>query len=141
MNANTIYNSMIGGLSNTYFNLSASPEANNFLSVLSNTIYSLLNASGDAPIYSCRAWAKAGDGNTLIVGKNVSSVSEPSSSQKRFNFTIGPANTDYAAVCQTIHTGQRFGTIIDHTNTYCTFSFSDDASVNDSNSTMFLAFW
>lgn len=132
---------MIGGLSNTYFNLSASPEANNFLSVLSNTIYNLLNASGDAPIYSCRAWAKAGDGNNLIVGKNVSSVTEPSSSQKRFNFTIGPANTNYVAVCQAIHTGQRFGTIIDHTNTYCTFSFSDDSSVNDANSTMFLAFW
>jgi hypothetical protein len=36
--ANTIYNSLVSGLSNTYFSLADSPAANNFLYALANTI-------------------------------------------------------------------------------------------------------
>ena len=56
-----------------------------------------LNASGDAPIYACRAWVNF-NGNTLAIrgSGNVSSVGRPTTGRFQINFTTNMEDTNYS---------------------------------------------
>jgi len=61
-----------------------------------------LNATGDAPLYACRAWVQFDDDNPPIVIKgsgNVSSVTELSTGTYQVNFSTAMPDDDYAGLC------------------------------------------
>lgn len=64
-----------------------------------------LNASGDAPIYACRAWVNfdgtsgtTGDSKTIRASGNVSSVTETATGRYTINFTSNMPDAKYATV-------------------------------------------
>ena len=77
-----------------------------------------LNATGDAPIYACRAWVNF-DGNGTVVIRNsgnVSSITDNGGNgDYNINFTTAMNGTNYAVVCgnaynRFIHTNNEAGT-------------------------------
>ena len=60
----------------------------------------LLNASGSAPVYACRAWVSLnGTGTIAINGSgNVSSIVDEATGRYRVNFTTAIQDTNYSAV-------------------------------------------
>jgi hypothetical protein len=63
----------------------------------------LLNASGSAPVYACRAWINFnGTGTVAIRGSgNVSSITDVSVGHYIVNFTTAMPNANYSAVLST----------------------------------------
>lgn len=62
---------------------------------------SLFNASGNAPVYACRAWVSFNGGTSPSAGTiqgsgNVSSVTDNATGQATINFTSTMPNADYA---------------------------------------------
>ena len=59
-----------------------------------------LNASGDAPIYACRAWVNFGGGSSPSISQsqNISSVSWVANGHWRITFATNMPDTNYAAV-------------------------------------------
>jgi hypothetical protein len=67
------------------------------------------NASGSAPIYSCRAWCNFNGTGTVAIraSGNVSSISDFGVGDYRLNFTTAMPDTNYAAVFGNGWNGQR----------------------------------
>ena len=62
-----------------------------------------LNATGSAPIYACRAWARLTDITTLAGNGNFASVSRVSTGIAQFTFTTAMADANYAVVVSGSH--------------------------------------
>lgn len=60
---------------------------------------SALNASGDAPIYSCRAWVNFNGTGTVVIlaSGNVSSITDNGVGNYKINFTTQMVDNNYAA--------------------------------------------
>lgn len=72
----------------------------------SGNIASMLNASGSAPIYACRAWANFNGTGTIALraSGNVSSLTDGGSGTYTVNLTTALSDTNYAAIA-TVGTG------------------------------------
>ncbi len=57
-----------------------------------------LNASGNPPIYACRAWVRFEDDGTIIGSGNVSSVTHSTTGRYVVNFTSNMPDTNYVAI-------------------------------------------
>ena len=57
-----------------------------------------LNATGSAPIYACRAWARLTNITTLAANGNFASVSRVSTGIAQFTFTTAMPDANYAVV-------------------------------------------
>jgi hypothetical protein len=68
------------------------------LAANASNIKTALNASGDAPIYACRAWVNFnGTGTVAIRGSgNVSSITDNGTGDYTVNFTTAMPDTNYA---------------------------------------------
>ena len=62
-----------------------------------------VNASGSAPIYSCRAWVNFNGTGTVAIrdSGNVSSITDHGTGSYTINFTTNLPDTNYTAVCGT----------------------------------------
>ena len=69
----------------------------------SANIKSAINASGDAPISACRAWAQFTISGTVESSFNVSSVEDTSSTVKKINFTTAMTDEFYACALTQIN--------------------------------------
>ena len=63
-----------------------------------SAVKTALNASGDAPIYACRAWVKCNSSGTISASQNVTSVANSSTGQYTVNFATSMPSADYAVV-------------------------------------------
>ena len=63
-----------------------------------SAVKTALNASGDAPIYACRAWVKCNSSGTISASQNVTSVGHSSTGQYTVNFATSMPSADYAVV-------------------------------------------
>ena len=63
-----------------------------------SAVKTALNASGDAPIYACRAWVKCNSSGTISASQNVTSVGNSSTGQYTVNFATSMPSADYAVV-------------------------------------------
>ena len=72
----------------------------------SGNIASMLNASGSAPIYACRAWANFNGTGTIALraSGNVSSLTDGGNGTYTVNLTTALSDTNYAAIA-TVGTG------------------------------------
>ena len=70
----------------------------------SANIKGAINASGDAPISACRAWAQFTISGTVESAFNVSSVEDTSSTVKKINFTTAMTDEFYACALTQINT-------------------------------------
>ena len=70
----------------------------------SANIKGAINASGDAPISACRAWAQFTISGTVESSFNVSSVEDTSSTVKKINFTTAMTDEFYACALTQINT-------------------------------------
>ena len=68
------------------------------LQQLAANIKSKLNASGDAPIYACRAWVTFSADGTVLASGNVSSVTRVSAGTYTINFTTAMPDANYSAI-------------------------------------------
>ena len=61
----------------------------------------LLNASGSAPVYACRAWVNFNGTGTVAIraSGNVSSITDNGTGDYTVNFTTALPDTSYCAVC------------------------------------------
>lgn len=62
-----------------------------------------LNATGSAPIYACRAWARLTNITTLAANGNFASVSRVSTGIAQFTFTTAMPDANYAVVVSGSH--------------------------------------
>jgi len=69
----------------------------------SANIKGAINASGDAPISACRAWAQFTISGTVESSFNVSSVEDTSSTVKKINFTTAMTDEFYACALTQIN--------------------------------------
>ena len=73
---------------------------------LTTQVKSATNASGSAPVYSCRAWVNFNGTGTVAIraSGNVSSITDVLTGQYVINFTTAMPNANYSA-CLTCLTG------------------------------------
>ena len=98
--AGTIDGIAVGGLND---GIITDAELN--LSANASNIKTALNASGDAPIYACRAWVNF-DGTTTVpdirASGNVSSVTRNGTGDYTVNFTTAMPDADYSVALSTL---------------------------------------
>jgi hypothetical protein len=66
----------------------------------SSNVKAPLNASGDAPVYACRAWVNFDGTGTVAIraSGNVSSITDNGTGNYDVNFTTAMPDTNYSAV-------------------------------------------
>jgi len=71
------------------------------LANLSQSVKDILNATGSAPVYACRAWVNFnGTGTVAIRGAgNVSSITDNGTGDYTVNFTTALPDVNYSVVC------------------------------------------
>jgi len=74
--------------------------------VAASQITTALNATGDAPIYACRAWVNF-NGITVAIraAGNVSSITDNGAGDYTVNFTTAMVDANYSAVCSSSSEG------------------------------------
>jgi hypothetical protein len=79
---------------------------------LTAQVKSATNASGSAPIYTCRAWVNFnGTGTVAIRGSgNVSSITDVGTGNYIVNFTNAMPDANYSALCSSSTDGYNTGT-------------------------------
>ncbi|QIG70816.1 putative tail fiber protein [Rhizobium phage RHph_I1_18] len=67
---------------------------------IADEVIALLNASGSAPLFACRAWVRFnGTGTVAINGSgNVSSITDLGTGTYQINFTTAMSSNDYCAI-------------------------------------------
>jgi hypothetical protein len=97
------------------------------LSLTANSapIKTALNASGDAPIYACRAWVNFnGTGAVAIrASGNVSSITDNGTGDYTVNFTTALPDADYSISCTSVNGSGA-------TASFAIFSLRSDISVS-----------
>ena len=93
--AGTIDGIAVGGLND---GIITDAELN--LSANASNIKTALNASGDSPVYACRAWVNwdgiTGSGNTIRASGNVSSVTRNGTGDYTVNFATAMPSSNYS---------------------------------------------
>ena len=88
---------------------------------------SLLNASGSAPVYACRAWVNWSNTQTIRGSGNVSSITDNGVGKYTINMTTAMPDTNYSVVMSVGDDGtsqQMYGTgNVNHTPSFTTSSF------------------
>lgn len=81
-----------------------------------------LNASGDAPVYACRAWVNFNGAGTVAIraAGNVTSITDNGTGDYTLNFTTAIQDANYAA---NVNASETDGTRLRTTSTYATGSF------------------
>lgn len=79
----------------------ANTDLSNLEPAANNVIKSALNATGEAPIYACRAWVNFNGTGTVAIraSGNVSSITDKGVGQYTVNFTTAMPDSDYDVVC------------------------------------------
>ena len=99
---------------------------------LSGGVKSVLNASGSAPMYACRAWIDFNGTGTPAINAsgNFSSITDNGVGNYSLNFTLGMPNSNYAV--SEMHNnqsgGQHVASITSRTTSSVTLQFTADAS-------------
>ena len=93
-----------------------------------------INASGDAPIYACRAWVNFNGTGTVAIraSGNVSSITDNAVGDYTVNFTTSFQDSSYAFIgtCNSTYSNQQFSGILDVTGTKATTSQRVRTKVN-----------
>ena len=95
-----------------------------------------LNASGDAPIYACRAWVNFNGTGTVAIRKsgNVSSITDNGIGDYTVNFTKAMEDNNYSGICSGSNGGSaRLGfthSLTEFTTTSCRATHCDNNSDN-----------
>lgn len=96
-----------------------------------------LNASGTAPVYSCRAWAEFNGSGVVAISAsgNVSSITDNGIGDYTVNFTTALQDANYAflGTCNSTYSDQQFSGILDVTGTKATTSQRVRTKVNGTN--------
>jgi hypothetical protein len=85
------------------FTLSVPAQTANLLtsvSDLTTQVKSATNASGDAPVYACRAWVNFNGAGTVTIraSGNVSSITDNGTGDYTVNFTTAMPNVNYSQI-------------------------------------------
>lgn len=86
---------------------------NDFVEDFSANVMTELNATGDAPVYACRAWVNfTGTGTVTKNGSgNVESITDNGTGQYTINFTTEMQDTNYAVTEGSSKDAGNYGTI------------------------------
>ena len=99
---------------NTNRTLALPDEAGTVLtnsSDITTQVKSATNASGDAPVYACRAWVNFNGTGTVAIraSGNVSSITDNGTGDYTVNFTTAMPDADYSTITTTASTGAAAG--------------------------------
>jgi hypothetical protein len=89
------------------------------------------NASGSAPVYSCRAWVNFNGTGTVAIraSGNVSSITDNGTGDYTVNFTTAMPDANYAPMLQAIGGGwKRISTVLSTSVNVLTFNTSNVAT-------------
>jgi hypothetical protein len=105
----------------------------------SSLVKTALNASGDAPIYACRAWVNFNGMDTVAIraSGNVSSITDNGTGDYTVNFTTAMQDENHSVACSAMRSNYDEGLIIGPTYTASAshvrvYSINDNGNVEDS---------
>ena len=85
-----------------------------------------LNATGDAPIYACRAWVDFNGTGTVAIraGGNISSITDNGTGQYTVNFTTNMTDVNYSAVLGGVLTNGTTATLVNNRAIFNSFNLA-----------------